>query len=144
MIEIGIIREDELEALAHLLEELVGEKSDEIKMREHYRRMMTNSAYTLLGARVDGELAGTVMGIECMDLVGDCKPFMVLENVVVSGKFRGKGIGHGLMAAMEAAARQKGCAYIMFVSSGYRKQAHKFYASVGYSLDAVQGFRKLL
>jgi len=138
-----IVTED-LPELQALYEELIGEGSNLAQVEAVYQKMRGNEAYHLLGYKVDGVLAGSVMGILCHDLVGSCKPFMVVENVIVSSRFQGHGVGKKLMLAIEKIANANECGYIMFVSSAYRKEAHQFYASLGYALDGVQGFRKML
>ena len=84
------------------------------------------------------------MGIVCQDLVGACRPFLVIENVVVSSEFRRSGIGRLLMDSIEAVAREQNCYYIILVSGGQRKEAHRFYAALGYKDEAVEGYRKHL
>lgn len=69
---------------------------------------------------------------------------MVLENVIVKNSCRGLGIEKKLMEYIEDFSRKESCYYIIFVSSKTRKEAHKFYESLGYNLDAVQGFKKYL
>ncbi|OPA77860.1 GNAT family N-acetyltransferase [Paenibacillus selenitireducens] len=138
-----IIYED-LESLRLLYEELIGEAGDLSQMESVFRQMKSNSAYHLLGYKKDGELLGSVMGVICHDLVGTCRPFMVVENVIVSAKAQGMGAGKKLMQALEQLANENDCLYIMFCSSSYRKDAHRFYESLGYKLDEVQGFRKML
>lgn len=113
-------------------------------MQRVFRQMESNSAYHLLGYKHEGMLLGSVMGVICHDLVGTCRPFMVVENVIVSAKAQGMGVGKKLMLALEQMANDHDCAYIMFCSSSYRKDAHRFYESLGYKLDEVQGFRKML
>jgi len=144
VISIEPIEHEDLESLSLLYEELIGSPSDLLKMQAQFTSMKSNVNYRLTGIKVDGELAGSVMGIICQDLVGDCRPFMVLENVVVSHKFRGLGLGRKIMNEMENIAKLADCYYIIFVSSAYRKDAHKFYESLGYKLDEVQGFRKMI
>jgi len=103
-----------------------------------------DSSYILLVARENDKVVGTVMGIICMDLVKDCQPFMVIENVVVKSEFRGIGVGIELMQHLETLARSRNCYYTMFVSSGHRKEAHKFYEAIGYEPGLVRGFKKYL
>ena len=144
MISIDPIEHEDLEKLSLLYEELIGSQSDLVKMQAQFTIMKSNANYRLTGIKVDGELAGSVMGIVCQDLVGDCRPFMVIENVVISHKFRSLGLGRKIMNEMENIAKLADCYYIIFVSSAYRKDAHKFYESLGYKLDEVQGFRKMI
>ena len=57
-----------------------------------------------LVAECGGELLGTVMGIICLDIAAACRPFMLIENVVVAERARGRGIGKKLMASVERIA----------------------------------------
>lgn len=135
---------DDLESLAQLFEELSGEETDRCKMKENFRLMESNPNYVVLTAKEDNLVIGSVMGIICLDLVRQCRPFMVIENVIVKSAWRGRGIGVKLMEEIEAIGRQRSCYYTMFVSGGHRKGAHQFYESIGYDLDLVQGFKKYL
>jgi GNAT superfamily N-acetyltransferase len=138
------IEKKDLEELSILFEELSGSITDFEKMKDNFDWMKSNPDYILLGAKYNNELVGTLMGIICKDIVGECKPFMVIENVVVRSYMRGKSIGKKIMSEIERIARENDCYYSMFVSSIHRKEAHKFYESIGYSLDLVQGFKKYL
>lgn len=144
MIDIRKITETDLSVLADLLEELTQTPTDRDKMRHNFRWMESHADYIVLGAFEQEKLVGSLMGIVCRDLAGDCRPFLVIENVIVSSKCRGKGIGRLLMRAIEKAGRQRNCYYAIFVSSVKRKEAHKFYESIGYRLNEVQGFKKFL
>jgi GNAT superfamily N-acetyltransferase len=144
MIEIRALKEEDLHCLSVLLEELSDEQSDLEKMKHNFISMNNDPAYILLGAFSGDILTGSLMGIVCHDLVGACRPFMVIENVIVAGEYRGKGIGRKLLNAIEEAGRTRNCYYTMFVSGMKRKDAHAFYESAGYDLDMVQGFKKYL
>lgn len=142
-----IIKEIELESLPELgdlYQELMKEPSDLKKLEETFKVVKADNRYILLGAFVEGELLGSLMGIVCHDLVGDCKPFMVIENVVVSSRARRQGVGKKLMHAIEEAARERECYYIILVSGEKRKEAHVFYESLGYRDEKVEGYRKYL
>lgn len=135
---------NDLKDLSLLFEELSDHKSNFELMAKNFEWIERNEDYILLGAKYNGKLVGSLMGIICHDLVGECRPFMVIENVVVSSTFRGQGIGRKLMIEIENVGKSKNCHYTMFVSGAKRKEAHKFYESLGYNLDLVQGFKKYL
>jgi GNAT superfamily N-acetyltransferase len=141
---IEAIGKEDLEELGLLYQDLTGEAADLEKMAQTFQWMNVDPDYILLGAKLDDQLAGSLMGIICYELLGPCRPFMVVENVIVGGRFRRQGIGKALMEAIEAVAREKGCYLIQLVSSGHRKEAHQFYESMGYGTDPVRGFRKFL
>jgi GNAT superfamily N-acetyltransferase len=137
------IQEEDLTALNRLYEELVGVPTEPDKMAATYAVIRDNPQYHLIGAfNGEGVLVGTVMGIFCYDLVKDCRPFMVVENVVVAAAHRGKGIGKMLMLELERIALERGCAYAMLVSGFQRKEAHRFYDAMGYGPDRAKGFKK--
>ncbi|WP_211745753.1 GNAT family N-acetyltransferase [Paenibacillus sp. Marseille-Q4541] len=145
MVTIQKIEMEHLPALAVLYEQLTGEETNQAKLELTYQRLLQNENYEVLGAFYEGELAGSVMGIYCQDLVGECRPFMVIENVVVSSKVRRQGVGRKLMNQLEAMARSKDCSYIILVSGAERAEAHKLYESLGYNEhESVVGFRKYL
>ncbi|WP_339315734.1 GNAT family N-acetyltransferase [Paenibacillus sp. FSL R10-2734] len=142
-----VIKEIELESLTELGElyqELMNQPSNPNKLEQVFKVIKADSRYILLGAFVDGELMGSLMGIICHDLIGDCKPFMVIENVVVSSRARRQGVGKKLMLAIEEMAHERDCLYIILVSGEKRKEAHIFYESLGYRDEKVEGYRKHL
>lgn len=144
MLQVHPITREQLPQLKLLYDDLMGEETDWERMCGTFPVIDGDPNYYLLGAVREGELVGSVMGIVCYDLVNASRPFMVVENVIVSSAHRGLGIGRRLFQELEAIAKSRGCAYIMFVSSMHRKEAHRFYESIGYKLDSVQGFRKRL
>jgi len=144
MVTIQEIEADSLLALSELYAELIDKSTDFSKLEAVYKVIKEDSRYLLLGAFQNGELLGSVMGIICYDLVGECKPFMVIENVVVSSRARRQGVGQKLMAALEITAREKDCWYIILVSGEKRKEAHIFYEALGYREEKVEGYRKHL
>jgi len=143
MIEIRMLQVGDLPQLAVLYGELVEEKSSPEAMRGTFDKIASDDNYSLLGAFEYGRLAGSLMGVICEDLIGECRPFMVIENVIVSEAFRGKKVGKLLMQEAERVARERRCGYALLVSSGFRKEAHAFYESLGYT-ENVRGFRRRL
>ena len=142
--EIVQIQKNDLPDLSQLHEELSDMKSNFSKIEANFALMIKNDYYHLIGAKIDNQLVGSLMGILCLDLVGECRPFMIIENVIVSSDYRNKGIGKALLNEIEMIAKKLNCYYIFFVSGDNRKEAHRFYESVGYNNDKVKGFKKYL
>lgn len=138
------IQKEDLIDLSKLYEELSGMESNLCKIESNFARMIKNEYYHLIGAKIDHKLVGSLMGIHCLDLVGECRPFMIIENVIVSANYRNKGIGKALLIEIEKIAKNLDCYYIFFVSGDNRKNAHEFYDSCGYTNDKVKGFKKYL
>ena len=142
--EIQDIIEDDLEPLAALYKQFWGEDSSLEAMRATFARMRSNPGYLLLGAKRGRRLVGSVMGIVCDELYGQCRPFMVVEDVIVDREHRRRGIGSALMRSLEQRAAAAGCGYLLFVTDAQRTVAQRFYASLGYAPDAYRGFKKRL
>ncbi|MFC5528302.1 GNAT family N-acetyltransferase [Cohnella yongneupensis] len=144
MTEVRSIKSGELPSLAALYDELIEVKTNVAKMTTVYNAIKDNDNYIILGAFNDSDLIGSLMGIVCFDIIGDCKPFMVIENVIVSDRARRQGIGKQLMMRIEQIAIERGCWYIILVSGETRKEAHRFYEQLGFKEEKVEGYRKHL
>lgn len=142
MITIKHIKSDDLSGLCQLYDELVNRVNNYTKLVDVYQSIQNNDNYIILGAFNDEGLVGSLMGIICYDLVGECQPFMVIENVIVSNRVRRQGIGKKLMLEIEQIAKERGCYYIIFVSGDQRKEAHAFYENLGFKDEKVEGYRK--
>lgn len=138
------LAEEDLPALARLYVQFWNEESSPGRMQETFRRLRDDPDYVFLVAEVDEEIAGSLMGIICEELYGECRPFMVLEDVIVDREFRQQGIGSALMREIEAYAVSRTCNYILFVSERERTDAVPFYRSLGYAPDEYRGFKKRL
>lgn len=80
MLTVQDARVEDLESLAQLYEELSGQETELSQMKENFKLMESNPNYVVLTAKEDNLLVGPVMGIICLDLVYQCKPFMVIER----------------------------------------------------------------
>lgn len=111
---------------------------EEEEAKHVLQRMLDSEDYFLVVAREGEEILGTATGVCCNVLSGS---FLAIEDVVVKEECRGMGIGKKLMDALDEFAVQRGCLYAILVSSGFRKEAHRFYEMQGFTED-VRGFRK--
>ena len=103
-----------------------------------YETLYSSEDYYLAVAREEDTILGTATGIICPGLGGN---FLVIEDFVVAESLRGKGIGTKLMQKLDEFAVSRNCIYAILVSSGFRKDAHRFYVKSGF-YDDVRGFRK--
>ncbi len=142
--DISPVTMEDLPQLASLQRELIDEEADVQKMRELLPAILRDGNYCLLGARKNGHLVGSLAGIVCYDLFGRCIPFMVVENVIVTKELRRQGIGRALMKEIESVAKERGCRYIVLVSSMKREGATGFYRGLGYDTDPYRAFKRYL
>ncbi len=142
--KIRLLIENDIESLAVLYKQFWGEESSQEKMKKTFIRLAANPSYIFLGAEQDNQLVGSVMGIVCEELYGNCDPFMVVEDVIVDADWRRTGIGSKLMNEIEKQAIDRGCHYIIFVTESDRTEAVQFYESLGYKSDVYRGFKREL
>ena len=70
----------------------------------------------------NGDLCGSLLGVAFEDICGDCKPILLVENVVTDEAYRGRGVGRGMFAFIEDWGREKECHYCILVSGLNRLQ----------------------
>ena len=128
-----------------LCDELFGSQTNLVELEKALNKILTNDDYILVSLKnEEGELIGSVMGILCQDTVGECRPFVVLENLIVSPNYRKMGLGKKLINFIEDWARENNSYFVMFMSLAKRKEAHAFYEALGYSQEISNGFKKYL
>jgi Predicted acetyltransferase len=135
---------EDMESLSKLYYQFWNENSDVIKMENKFSDLQSNDAYIFLCAVEANLLVGSVMGIVCEELYGDCKPFLVIENMIVDCKYRKKGIGKMLIEQLEKQAKAKGCSQIILVTETNRHDACEFYESMGFHPTVNKGYKKKL
>ena len=142
-----IIREmvaNDIPELALLYKQFWNEDSCVETMYYQFKKLCESGTHILLSAVENGLLIGSVMGVICEELYGSCKPFLVLENMIVDSKYRNKGVGKALISEIEKIAAQKNCTQIILITDTHRIDACKFYESVGYNPNTHKGFKKKL
>ncbi|MFW6253867.1 MAG: N-acetyltransferase family protein [Chitinivibrionales bacterium] len=144
MINIQRVTENDLESLAGLYKQFWNEKSSVERMKAVFDRLKNNPDYLILVAKQHHRVIGSVMGIICQELYGDCKPFMVVEDMIVDKLNRRKGAGTLLMRTVEQYAKKRECSYIILITEQDRTAAHGFYESLGFDGNVYRGFKKRL
>lgn len=132
------LRQADVLQAVELQQQIVPYHIDPDYAANHYKTMEQSEDCCVLVAREGEQLLGTVSGFCCHGLGGS---FLTIEDLIVREGLRGGGIGTQLMAAIDTFGRSRNCEYALLVSSGFRKQAHRFYEKIGYTED-VRGFRK--
>ncbi|EOD01552.1 GNAT family N-acetyltransferase [Caldisalinibacter kiritimatiensis] len=143
MVTVEKIKKKELNSLSKLYSQLVNEESIMSNMIKAFNSIENNPNYYLMGVKLNQKLIGSAMAIICYDLVRECRPFMVIENVIIDKNYRGNGYGGTLINKIEDIAKKKNCHYIMLLSNKNRAKSHKFYSKHGYNCDNI-GFKKYL
>jgi len=112
------------------------------KMQKQFEKLQWNDTHILLCAIDQNHLIGSIMGIVCEELYGDCKPFLVIENMIIDKYCRKKGIGKALFLELEMLAKERNCTQIILITEADRLDACSFYESVGFDPTANKGYKK--
>jgi GNAT superfamily N-acetyltransferase len=68
---------------------------------------------------------------------------MYCDDLVSDESKRSTGVGHALVAYMEALARERGCNVLTLDSGAQRQQAHKFYFREGFTITSFHFVKTL-
>jgi GNAT superfamily N-acetyltransferase len=107
------------------------------------RAIQAQEGRTVLIAESGGGAVGTLDCAILPNLTRGARPFLLVENMVVTAGLRRSGVGSELLATAVSLARQAGCYKLQLLSRASRQSAHAFYESQGFRAVA-QGYRLYL
>ncbi|MEX0990433.1 MAG: GNAT family N-acetyltransferase [Actinomycetota bacterium] len=74
-----------------------------------------------------------VLDMEYHQRLGDHRPQARVNDVVVTERARGEGVGKLLLSRAEELARKRGCFRMSLVTAGWREDTHNFYERLGWA-----------
>ena len=116
-------------------------RSSPVPTIERLRAIIADPAVTLLLARDGDQIVGTTT------VIVYTTPFWIkarLDEVVVDGSARGKGVGAALVQASLDLAREKGAEVVELQSGVHRKEANRLYPRMGFKLRETNVYRIVL
>lgn len=123
-----------------------GDMTDEAAFPDYLRAFSAIAAspdQTLYVAELSGEVAGTFQTSIATTLTGRGASFMIIEAVQTRDDLRGQGIGRQMIEFCIAEAKSRGFSRVQLISSGKRKDAHRFYERLGFEPSHL-GFKMAL
>ena len=81
---------------------------------------------------VQGEIVGTFALLIMDNLAHKGTPSGIVEDVAVRSEWQGKGIGKQMMEYAIGQCKEAGCYKMALSSNSIRKNAHRFYESLGF------------
>lgn len=127
-----------------LMDDLTTHARDQDKLIRLIRKINARAdAYLMVAEDIDaGRLCGSAMAIVFDDFCDDCRPVMVIENVVTHHEYQHRGVGRMMFREIESWGRTQDANYAILCSAMHRIAAHSFYDAMGY--HEVKGFKKYL
>lgn len=102
-----------------------------------WRRISQYPAYHIGVALAENTVVATYSLIVVDNLAHGGRPMGIVENVVVHPNWRGQGIGRHMMQEAMNRCRETGCYKLMLSTNRQRKEAHAFYAALGFAQHGV-------
>ena len=142
--QIRDMQRGDLIQLNELYKQFWGETSSLLSMQVQFDEIAKKGTHILLVATEDEEVIGSVMGVICDELYGECMPFLVVENMIVNQNARRNGVGKLLLEELESRAKKRDCTQMILVTEADREDAVGFYEDNGFSGKTHKGYKKML
>ncbi|MFD8532428.1 GNAT family N-acetyltransferase [Streptosporangium canum] len=97
----------------------------------------------LIVAELDGEVVGTMQLTYIPGISRRGALRMQIEAVRIDSALRGRGLGHQMMEWAVERGRARGCALVQLTTDKARKDAHRFYDSLGF-VASHEGYKLAL
>lgn len=103
----------------------------------HWQTLLAHPGTEVFVAGLEGEVWAIAVIHVLPNMTNAARPYALIENVVVSARFRGTGLGRAVMEAAMQHAWDQGCYKIMLMAGKVRKDggARKFYEALGFTAD---------
>ena len=124
----------DIQALATLAAEL-GE-IDRQAAERNVSTALEDPSVHLYVSRSEGNAIGFA-GFTTRRTIIHAQPCGLLDELIVSREYRGKGIGKALIAHVIAACRERGCCELEVSTLKSNKRAREFYIACGFEEEAV-------
>lgn len=134
-------READAERVASLMIEL-GYPSTAAGVKDRLHGSLNSQTSCCLVAQADGEVIG-IMSAELIPYFPTGSTICRVTSLVVSSRYRSRGVGEKLMAAATTFAREHGCSGIEVTSAERRVDAHRFYQRLGFARAGLRFFQML-
>ena len=108
--------------------------------RVRFERYREYPNYWIYVAETDKAIVGTFALIIVDSVAHSGKPFAVVEDVVVSQDWQGRGIGKLMMEFAMLRCKEFGCYKLALSSHLKREKAHSFYESLGFEKHGFSFF----
>ena len=120
----------------------LGYKTTPAEMRRRLRSILDDVNYRTLVAEVDGKVCGMIGTLAYASYEHNDPSGRILALVTLANARR-RGIGRALIASAEKAFAQKAVTRVSLDTRLTRKDAHKFYESLGYERNGWRFVKQL-
>ena len=101
-----------------------------------FAEICSDTRQNLLVVEHQGEVVGTIVLLVIPNLSHNATPWAFLENLIVTEKYRRRGLGRMLLQHAIELAKKSGCHMVELCSDVRRNEAHILYNSMGFEAQA--------
>ncbi|WP_368056413.1 GNAT family N-acetyltransferase [Saccharospirillum sp.] len=133
--EIRQVQLAELDGILHLLDQYNRPRSPrptDVEVRTAYSSIL-QSGGCVVGAFEEISLVGTCTVNVCANLSWSCRPYAIIENVIVVKSYRNQGVGKAILQYAKAFAQRADCYKVSLMTGSKDPATHKFYESSGFT-----------
>ena len=131
-LELRNCRINDFSSVYGLLEQLwINSKLDFDKLHAIYIRAIKSDNQKLIVGIIESEIVG-FCSLTIKNNLWQAGNLGHVDELVVDNRFQGNGIGKKLITRITEIAKKNQCKRIELDSAFHRKEAHKFYESIGY------------
>ncbi|OGQ98174.1 MAG: GNAT family N-acetyltransferase [Deltaproteobacteria bacterium RIFOXYD12_FULL_55_16] len=116
---------------------------DEPRQRRGLMLMLENERGCVLVAEAEGRVVGMCTGQVTIS-TAEGGHALLIEDVIVSEQWRGKGVGRYLLESLEVWAREQGLKRLQLLADHNNISALDFYEALGWQATALVCLRKAL
>jgi GNAT superfamily N-acetyltransferase len=107
---------------------------------EHLQQLLTNPQIALIVVENNQVLVASCMLGLIPTLTNGARPFAMIEHVITTRDYRGKGVGSRMLRYAIDIAWQMNCYKVMLLSGAERTDAHRVYEALGFRGDIEKGY----
>ncbi len=140
------LKSDVPEIVRLFADDILGSKREEFSediassYYDAFAKINADNNQMLVVAKLDGKIIGTLQISFIYNLSFKGAMRALVEGVHVDKDLRSRGIGKYIMEWAIAEATKKGCRFVQLTSNKMRKDAHRFYESLGFT-PSHEGFK---
>jgi GNAT superfamily N-acetyltransferase len=108
------------------------QKAQETKAETAWDALLSSSLVKVFVAEMDGAIVSSCTIVIVPNVTRGVRPYALIENVVTHGDYRGRGLGHAVLAAALDAAWERDCYKVMLATGSPRPETFRFYEGAGF------------
>lgn len=143
ILEVREVREDDLNGLLHLYEQLHNSKVviNENDLSQLWEKILKDkNHHIIVGVGEDGKVISSCVCVVISNLTHNQQPYALIENVITDEAYRKKGWATKCLDYAKEIAIKENCYKIMLMTGSKHNATLQFYRNAGYNSEDKTAF----